>query len=222
MINVLIVEDDPMVAQINKDYIERLPGFKVCDIVGDGQAALDYLQVKKQEIDLIILDIYLPKIDGLALLEKIRGDYQNVDIIFVTAAKERDTIRRGLRLGAIDFLIKPFTFERIATALNKYKQHYELYQGDSLFDQQRLDSLLNNNASNQLPKKMHELTLKKVRQEVEKYQDILDLNQMTTDLNMTNVTLRVYLDYLVEQKVLSKELSSGNIGRPYYIYHKVV
>ncbi len=219
MIKVLIVEDDPMVAQINSDYIERVNGYEVIGIVEDGQQALEFLK-QANTVDLMILDIYLPKIDGIELLEHIRMNYQNVDIIFVTAVKERDMIRRGLRLGAIDFLIKPFSFERIASALNKYKQHYDLYHGNALISQERLDHLLNAQHSAELPKKMHELTLQKVKNEIKKYDDMLDLNQMLADLKMTNVTLRVYLDYLVEQHMLTKELSSGNIGRPFYIYRK--
>ena len=64
MIRVLIVEDDPMVAQINSDYIRRVPHFQVAGIVQNGKEAIAYLE-KDHTINLIILDIYMPKMTGI-------------------------------------------------------------------------------------------------------------------------------------------------------------
>lgn len=108
MIQVLIVEDDPMVARINEEYICRLPEFTVVGIAQNGEEALRFLSSGKQ-VDLLILDVYMPRMDGLSLLEQIRREFHSVDVIFVTAAKEKPVIQRGLQLGAVDYLIKPFT-----------------------------------------------------------------------------------------------------------------
>ena len=98
MIRVMIVEDDPMVAHINTEYINRVENFQVVKHVSNGIEALNYLK-SGAKIDLIILDVYMPKMDGIKMLEELRLTYHEVDVIFVTAAKEKKIIQRGLQLG---------------------------------------------------------------------------------------------------------------------------
>lgn len=95
MIRVMIVEDDPMVAHINTEYINRVENFQVVKHVSNGIEALNYLK-SGAKIDLIILDVYMPKMDGIKMLEELRLTYHEVDVIFVTAAKEKKIIQRGL------------------------------------------------------------------------------------------------------------------------------
>ena len=118
MTSVLIVEDDPMVAQINKNYIESVEGFNVVNIIKDANNAIDYL--RNHKVDLIILDIYLPKGDGISILKQVREMGIKLDAIMVTAATESEKIEDALRYGAIDYLIKPFEYERLKRILEKY------------------------------------------------------------------------------------------------------
>ena len=71
MIHVLIVEDDPMVAELNKSYLNRIEGFKLAGVVANGQEALDFLE--KNLVSLLLLDVFMPQLDGLSLLQKILG-----------------------------------------------------------------------------------------------------------------------------------------------------
>ena len=116
MINVLVVEDDPMVAQLHEHYLSQIKGFQLCDIAGNGDTALKLLRQNKY--DLIILDVFMPTMDGLQLLAKIRENGYDVDVIIVSAANDKDKIKLALRLGAVDYIIKPFEFERFNLALN--------------------------------------------------------------------------------------------------------
>ena len=118
MINVLVVEDDPMVAQLHEHYLSQIKGLQLCDIAGNGDSALKLLRQIKY--DLIILDVFMPTMDGLQLLAKIRENGYDVDVIIVSAANDKDKIKLALRLGAGDYIIKPFEFERFNLALNNY------------------------------------------------------------------------------------------------------
>lgn len=221
MINVLIVEDDPMVGQINKEYIERLSSFIVKEISVNGKEALKYLETSDGgNIDLIILDVYMPKMDGLELLEEIRNRYNHVDVIFVTAAKEKEVIKRCLHLGAIDYLIKPFTFQRIKQALDKYRLRYHLFKKDNEINQDELDVFLTSVNQVDFPKGVNEITLEKICALVDNSNDYLDKQFMIEKLSISLVTLRVYLDYLVDSGMLIKEIQHGGMGRPMYVYKK--
>lgn len=220
MIRVLIVEDDPMVAEINARYIRRLPAFQVVGILPNGQESLKYLEENSQ-VDLLILDVYMPKMDGLQMLEELRRRFNQIDVIFVTAAKEKPVIRRGLELGAVDYLIKPFTFERIKLALEKYQLRYELLHGDDSMSQDELDRLFKSDYKTELPKGIHPITLEKVQTMVRTSPSaLLDLHGIAQQLSVSLVTLRLYLDYLVTQEILVKETAYGAVGRPTYQYLK--
>ena len=106
MYKVIIVEDDPMVAMINRHYVEHDKRFSVVQCFRSGDEALAYLQ--KNSVDLVILDVYMPGMDGLSLLKKIRMDDISVDIIMVTASNDKNTLENILRFGVIDYLVKPF------------------------------------------------------------------------------------------------------------------
>ena len=71
MIRTIIVEDDPMVAQIHRQYLERLQGFSIDGVFSSGATALTYLE--KHNNDLIILDVYMPTMTGIQLLRRLRA-----------------------------------------------------------------------------------------------------------------------------------------------------
>ena len=105
MIRTIIIEDDPMVAQINCQYLQPLGDFQIDGIFNSGAAAQEYL--KENEADLAIVDIYMPGMNGIELLRWIRGDHRNLSVIMVTAATEIQTVAEALQLGIVDYLIKP-------------------------------------------------------------------------------------------------------------------
>ena len=118
MYKVLIVEDDPMVAMINEQYVRRNKQFCVVGVCKDGKSALEYL--KENTVDLIVLDVFMPHMDGFETLQQIRKNKISAEVIMVTAANDRESLEEALHLGIIDYLVKPFTFERFQMALEKY------------------------------------------------------------------------------------------------------
>ena len=121
MYRVVIVEDDPMVSLINRTYVERDPRFQVVQTFQDGRAALDWLE--QNPVDLAVLDVYMPLFTGVELLRELRRRGVDVDAVMVTAANDRQTVDALLKMGVVDYLVKPFTAERFQRALETFCRH---------------------------------------------------------------------------------------------------
>lgn len=103
-IHVLIVEDDSFLANIYKTKFE-MEGFKI-SVSENGEAG--WTDAKKKKPAIILLDILLPKMDGFAVLAKLKEDHDTKDIpvILLTNLGQKDDVQKGLDLGAVDYLIK--------------------------------------------------------------------------------------------------------------------
>ena len=165
MINVLIVEDDPMVAEFNRRYLKQIGGFELKGIARSYDEALAVIQ--NEEINLILLDIFMPGMSGLDLLAQIRKADKEVDVIIVSAACDIQTIKKTLQYGAVDYLIKPFEFERFNTALTAYRETQSFMKEKDALNQEELDKLILSNKEQiqvlaQIPKGLDKNTLRKV------------------------------------------------------------
>lgn len=129
MFNVLIVEDDPMVASINTIFLEKYESLNVVGVSKNENEILKKLENEK--IDLILCDVYLGESNGIEILKKIRERGFLVDVIFITALNETNKIKESLAFGAIDFLIKPYTQERLDLAIIKFlKKKWDIFKRD--------------------------------------------------------------------------------------------
>lgn len=105
---ILYAEDDETLAFLTKDNLEQHYDVTHCD---DGEMALNAF--KKDAFDICILDIMMPKMDGFELAENIRKTNSEVPIIFLSAKTLKEDRIKGLRLGADDYLVKPFSIEEL-------------------------------------------------------------------------------------------------------------
>ncbi len=104
--SVLVVEDEPTIAEVVARYLNRA-GYRT-RVAGDGVAALD--AVGEEAPDLVVLDLMLPRIDGLEVMRRIRDRHRRgIAIILLTAKGEEADRVIGLRLGADDYVVKPFS-----------------------------------------------------------------------------------------------------------------
>lgn len=142
MYKVLIVEDDPMVAMINEQYIKRNKKFEIVGKCSDGLRALDFLE--NNTVDLLILDVFMPKVDGFETLRQIRNKQIAVDAIMVTAANEREALEEALHLGIVDYLVKPFTYDRFQMALEKYIAQNNALKDIDTLSQKSIDHIIEN------------------------------------------------------------------------------
>ena len=115
MYRVVIVEDDPMVSLLDRTYTEKDARFQVVQTFQNGQAALEWLSVNPA--DLVILDVYMPLLTGHELLRELRSRQISVDAIMVTAANDPGTVDALLKMGVVDYLVKPFSMKELDARL---------------------------------------------------------------------------------------------------------
>ena len=102
--HILLVEDDVFLANIYRTKFE-MEGFKI-STADNGETGL--VEVKKKKPDIILLDVLMPKMDGFAVLEKLRADEEtrNIPVILLTNLGQKDDVDKGLEMGAVGYLIK--------------------------------------------------------------------------------------------------------------------
>lgn len=223
MKNILIVEDDPMVAMINEEY---LSSFQDIRILGRTVSEKDTLQfLSKYKVDLIILDVFLGSDNGIEVLQKIRALGYTTDVIMITSANGGEDIKKAFSLGCIDYLIKPFDFERLKVSIEKVFTRDEILNKTKI-KQASLDNIqtisTTKAANTILPKGLNSKTLEKITSiinelPVEEF-GIKDISEIA---DISNVTIKKYLDYLENSKYITSFTNYGNIGRPLYLYKKV-
>ena len=213
---VLIVEDDPMVSMINEQYVNRNKVFRVVKKCKDGKSALEYLE--NNDVDLIVLDVYMPLMDGFETLRQIRKNKKSVDIIMVTAANDRASLEEALHLGVVDYLVKPFTYDRFRIALDKYVSQVAALKDLDTLNQKNIDFIIENahKKSEELyPKGIQEKTLQTILDEMKKNPSKwMTGDEIAERIGLTGVTVRRYLNHLTEKGILLSEIDYETGGRP--------
>ena len=213
-IRVLIVEDDPMVADINKKFTEAVPGFVVVGTARNGRDAL--LLLEKEKPDLLILDVYMPEVDGISVLSLLRKSDIPADVIMVTAAGDTNTVARIMRQGVIDYIVKPFKFERYRAALDSYLDFRKKLSHKSTLSQADLDVMLSVKTESQqdTPKNFHVQTMNSIVDFMLAHAEALSADEVAAGTGVSRVTARRYLEYLVTQGRLQMLLDYVAVGRP--------
>ncbi len=214
-ISVLIVEDDPMVQEINKRFIAKLKDFRVAAVASHGEEALKMLETVKPQ--LILLDIFMSRVDGLTTLKEIRKRGVNADVILITADKSVQTVQEAIRYGVVDYIIKPFKFDRFKEALQNYKRLKEKLQETEVFKQEDLDNILHASQEleeSQLPKGLNQVTLDSILNYLKEHTEHLTSMELSQAVGIARVTARRYMEYLAEKRIVDIELVYGSVGRP--------
>ena len=217
MLEVLIVEDEPILAELTAEFIQRDPKVKALGIASTLNDAK--MMVEKLKPKLILLDNYLPDGQGIELFEYIVNNQLNCYVIFITAASDIETCSKAIRYGAFDYLIKPVSYQRLKHSIERFQlflyrqsiqQHVNQRRVDELFNLQTKDFIDSNRPS----KGIEEITLQKVKDvfmQTDKPQTVDDLVRKT---QISKTTARRYLEYCVQTKLLNVEINHGKIGRP--------
>ena len=218
---VLIVEDDPMVAMINEQYICKNKRFIVVGTCRNGQDALTFLESNK--VDLVILDVFMPIMDGIETLKLIREKKFPTEVIMVTAANDSSTLEETMHLGVIDYLIKPFAFERFQIALEKFSSKVTTLKQNSTLDQNCIDSLIAHSTKakeNNYPKGIQKKTLQFIMEYFDENSGWQSGDMISEKLGISIVTIRHYMNYMVQQGLITEDINYETGGRPCMLYKK--
>ncbi|WP_233455124.1 response regulator transcription factor [Paenibacillus elgii] len=132
--NILLVEDDPEIARVIRDYLTT-EGYRITWSSTGGEGWEDFNQDK---YDLVLVDLMLPEMDGLSLCRNIRLN-SDVPMIIVSAHHEDHHKVSGLTLGADDYLTKPFSLAELSARILSHLRRYRRYQGEREETGQRVD-----------------------------------------------------------------------------------
>lgn len=224
MLNVLVVDDDAMVAELNRCYIGQIPGFSCCSVASTLKQARESVLHSEQRVDLILLDIYMQQENGLDLLPDLRAAKCNIDVIVISSAADAQTIQQSLHYGVVDYLIKPFQFSRFEEALASWQYKKSLKDQHPWYQQADVDILLHGlptevTESHRLPKGLTPQTLRTLCCWINEHQDCeFSTDDLAAAVAISRVSCRKYLIWLAQRKILSTNLHYGLTGRPVYHY----
>ena len=220
MYQVIIVEDDPMVAEIDKQYVEHNSKMTIAGMFQNGQEALDY--VREHPVDLIMLDYYMPVMDGQAFLSKLRAEDILADVIMVTAASEARHIRTFFAYGVFDYLIKPFDYNRFQAALQKFVHHRQALEAERTLTQEELDKILapeGQRSTQYVDKGIHPVTLEIICAFLREHKsEKLSIEDISKNVSLSRVTLRRYMKYLMDKNSVIGGVDYSTGGRPSAVY----
>lgn len=218
MFRVVIIEDDPMVQELHRLFIQQVEGFTVIGVASNGLEGLSMIQ--ELQPDLAIMDIFMPSQNGIETLKQLRSGDNPVEIIVITAAKDMETIQTMMRHGAFDYIMKPFKFERIKQALDNFSKYAKQTGEHATMSQSELDSLLFGQPAKQerqqqeLPKGLHSITMHQIKQFMVEQKQSMSAEEVAEHVGLARVTARRYLEYLERTQMVERDVQYGGVGRP--------
>jgi response regulator of citrate/malate metabolism len=220
VIRTLVVDDDVRVADVLRSYTEKVSGFEVVAVAHRGQEALDI--VEQEEIDLVLLDFYLPDINGLEVCRLLHSRAgKPVDVIAVTAARDVDTVAAAVTQGVVQYLIKPFSFATLRDKLEHYASYRQHLHGGGEASQDAIDELLGTlrgSSVARLPKGLSRSTCDLVVEVLRRSAGELAATDVAEAAGISRVAARRYLEYLTSQGLVDLRLRYGTPGRPEHRY----
>ncbi|MGC0329079.1 response regulator of citrate/malate metabolism [Streptomyces sp. SAI-170] len=220
MIEVLVVDDDVMVARVNAAYVDKVPGFHVA---GEAHSAAEALRRLEElpGLDLVLMDHYLPDETGLDVVREMRRRGHRTDVIMVTAARDVSTVQEAMRQGALQYLVKPFAFAGLRTKLEAYAQLRRTLDGGGEAEQAEVDRIfgaLSAPSEPDLPKGHSPTTAELVRQALMHAEGPLSAQEIAERTGVSRQTAQRYLKLLERTGRATLTLKYGDAGRPEHRY----
>ena len=214
MIKVLIIDDDFMVAKVHAGFVQQAEGFETVGAAHTGASAV--AQVARLQPDLVLLDIHLPDINGLDLVQQLREVAPELDVLVISAAREAEMVKKALRGGIVHYLMKPFTGTDLRERLEHYRNTYHpLVSGTRNATQTAMDQVFGSGRAPTapLPKGCSTETLRLVETALADAAGDLSSTETADLLGMSRVSARRYLEHLHDTGRAEVRLRYGP-GRP--------
>ena len=222
MISVLIVEDEPLIAEAHRTYLGRLTGFSVAGVAHtarDAIRAASEAAATETPIDLVLLDIGLPDASGIALASALSGLRPAPDIIAITSERDLEMVRAAVGHGALAYLLKPFTFAAFRDRLERYQRYREaLPAGTDAASQAEVDRALAElrigSDKSAAPKGAAPGTNDEIARAVRDSADGVTSDEVAKRVGVSRVTAWRYLERLADEGTLTRQTDYGKAGRP--------
>lgn len=223
-----MVDDDFMVAKLHSRYVSAVDGFTVAGVAHSGADALR--AARELRPDLLLLDVYLPDMDGIDVLRAVRAEEEragrggaHADALFITAARDAQTVRSALRAGALHYLIKPFSQAALREQLLYAASVRSRLAGLAEARQEDVDRIFGTRprASRELPKGLAAHTADLVERILREHPEGLSATECAEAGSLSRVSARRYLEYFAETGRAEVTLRYGGTGRPERRYRHV-
>jgi len=218
---VMVVEDNHAVAVLHRRIVDSIPYLKTAHVAREGEHAFAALEAVQP--DLVILDLTMSGGDGVTFLRRIRSAEMPIDVIVVTASRGGRVVDEVTRLGVVDYLVKPFTPQRLRQSLSAFAIRRRTVTRGSNLRQADVDAVQASGSPRQgrrLPKGLKEATLRSVLAALEHTPDSMSAEQVGRRVGVARVTARRYLEYLVLMGVIEMSREASGPGRPRNRYRR--
>lgn len=222
-IRTLVVDDDFRVARIHAAFVERAEGFEVVGVAHGAEQARTMTDELRP--DLVLMDVYLPDGDGIAVARALAERPEHPDFIVITAARDVATVRAAMQVGAVSYLVKPFGFQALHDRLLSYRElRVRMAQISEETDQSEVDALfgmLRGPAPTPAEQPLTEHftpTLELVRDAVRTAAGDVSAAEVAEQVGVSRPTAQRHLRYLAQHGVLRLQLKYGTTGRPEHRY----
>jgi response regulator of citrate/malate metabolism len=222
MITVLIVEDDPMIAEAHRTYLSRLEGFS---LIGSAPSARDAMRIASESaasdspVDLVLLDLGLPDASGISLASALSGLRPAPDIIAITSERDLELVRAAVSHGALAYLLKPFTFAAFRDRLERYRRYRgALPAGIEAASQTEVDRALAelrfSADKSAAPKGAAPGTHDEIARTVRDRAEGVTADEVAKAVGVSRVTAWRYLERLADDGTVLRQTEYGKTGRP--------
>ncbi|UAK34974.1 response regulator [Nocardia asteroides] len=223
MIRVLIVEDEPLIAEAHRAYVERIAGFTPVGVAHTGREAMRAAADAAAEgtpIDLVLMDIGLPDASGLDVAAALTGLAPRPDVIAITSARDLAMVRTAVSHGVVLYLLKPFTFAAFRDKLDRYREfRTALPAGESAISQHDIDRALSAlrtpDQRAATPKGVAPQTLDEISRAVRAAEaEGVTAADTATSIGVSRITAWRYLEKLADDGLVVRRSDYGRAGRP--------
>ena len=228
MYKTIIVEDDLMVCSILEKQLGKFTQLKLCGNYRRCGDALEYLRQTPGGADLIVLDYFMPGMNGIEFLAELRKFNTDVQVIMITSADDYQVIRSAMCYGICDYILKPFNGARLEKAVSRFETVMKLVRSTRVWTQDKVDILLcphrNYNTEQSAAgapstEKINKTTLETVRAFMcENAGRKMPLVEISDGLGLSTVTSRRYLKYMHSLGEIGITLDCKTGGRPSEIF----
>lgn len=217
-ISTLIVEDDYHVATIHAAYVRKVRGFAVAGHASTLKTAR--AEIRRLTPTLVLIDLYLPDGNGLDLVrETLASEGHRPDFLVITAARDVASVRTAMQLGAVHYVVKPFSFTQLEERLNAYRDLHSRFARIDEAEQHDVDALFGLlRGPAPLPKGQSGPTMARIRELLQAAPADVSATDIADQVGISRSTAQRYLAEMARQGKIELRLHYGATGRPEHRY----